>query len=302
MFKQMSRRWRTQLNIAALTTAWIVGGVALPGWAEFAPPNTLSRPGSRFGAGTRAVEPPRHWPVEPLAPPPPLPAPPVLAPARPRLKRRPGSDVLPQPIPTVPLPRKPSLSQCLVGDQRPLTTLVPKSLSGQTVSGYPTFYVYMPSPNTYDWVQFDLYAGMNANQRLVYRSTFQTLNQSGIARLTLPEDPTVMPLDVGKTYRWQITLVCLSQPSQNIWAEGWIERVSPSPKFKTDLATATSAERFKVYAQASLWYDLLRELAEQRQTVPNNVDIEKAWQDLMVSEVVALPQMVTQPLIMQERP
>ena len=191
---------------------------------------------------------------------------------------------------------------CSADSQRALTTLVPTTLYGQTLSGYPTFYWYMPNRNTYESARFDLYDATDANQKLVYRSQFQISGEAGIARLTLPANTTISPLAVGKTYRWRVVLVCPERPSRNIFAEGWVERVSPSAELKADLAAAALRDHGQVYAKAGLWYDMLKALADQRQAHIADTNLTEEWNNLMTSEVVALPKMVAQPLITPEMP
>ena len=190
--------------------------------------------------------------------------------------------------------------QCSADWKRPLTTVVPKTLYGQTLSGHPTVYWYMPNRNTYESARFVLYEVDDANLHQVYRSEFMISGQAGIASLKLPEDMTVSPLEVGKTYRWMVVLVCADEPSLNVFAEGWIERVNPSANFKTKLAATKPEERFRVYAEAGLWYDMLHNLAHQRQANPMNPVINQEWQTLMESKVVDLSKLSNQPFVLSQ--
>jgi hypothetical protein len=65
---------------------------------------------------------------------------------------------------------------------------------------------------------------------------------------------------VGKRYRWQVELVCNpSRPSSNLFAEAAIEVVPLQAGLKTQLAQSRDhLDRAKLYAQANLWYDVLK--------------------------------------------
>ena len=208
--------------------------------------------------------------------------------------RRPGS--------RVGLATRGGTDLCSADSRYPLTTLVPKTLEGRTLSGYPTFYWFMPNRNTYASARFDLYEVKEADQHLVYRSEFQISGQAGIASLSLPADTTVSPLEMGKSYRWMLVLVCPDRPSRNIFAEGWVERVSPSDQLKEDLAAANPEDRINLYGEAGLWYDLVKALADQRQAKAADLTLAKEWQDLMESEVVDLSKLANQPFVMPEQP
>ena len=187
-------------------------------------------------------------------------------------------------------------TQCRAARTPPLTTVVPLTLYGRTLSGYPTFYWYMPE-NTYDMARFVLYDMSGSEPRPVYRSNFTISGQTGLAHLTLPMATTLAPLEVGKMYRWMVVLVCTDHPSLNVFAEGWIERVTPSAKLKARLAVAQPDDRFRVYGEAGVWYDMLRDLAQLRQANPMQPTPIGEWQTLMDSEAVELSQLPTQPFV-----
>ena len=129
-----------------------------------------------------------------------------------------------------------------------ITLLVPEDRIPLTLSEHPTFWWYSSQELSLP-LRFTL---LEPGQKPIYSQEL-TLNKSGLIALTLPE--TVPPLEVGKEYRWSVSILCNRQkPSQNAVAQAWIERVSvPQPKVEeTEQLSCNLA-----YARAGLWYDAL---------------------------------------------
>lgn len=86
-------------------------------------------------------------------------------------------------------------------------------------------------------------------RKTLYVQEFSSLD-SGLTSLTLPES---VSLEVGKRYRWTVSILCSRQrPSRNPYTEAWVEIVSlPSfVKEKENLSCDT-------YEKAEIWYDAL---------------------------------------------
>lgn len=131
-----------------------------------------------------------------------------------------------------------------------LTLIVPKnqdSLSDipKTTLSHPTFVWYLAQQSSVP-TKFTLVEP----GRTIYAQEFN-LEGFGLVALTLPK--TVPPLEVGKDYRWTVSLLCSRQnPSRNPYTQAWIERVSNSFYPKEGKKLACDA-----YEKAEIWYDTL---------------------------------------------
>ncbi len=85
--------------------------------------------------------------------------------------------------------------------------------------------------------------------RTIYIQEFSSLD-SGLISLTLPES---VKLEVGKRYRWTVSILCSFQrPSRNPYTQAWVEIVPVSSFLK-------EKENFSCddYEKAEIWYDAI---------------------------------------------
>ncbi len=190
-----------------------------------------------------------------------------------------------------------------------LVALIPKSNDGKTTSAFPTFWFYIPT------FQFLPSEQSSANQTAVRvrEGEFMLLDdrglpvlkaaipvklpdQSGFARFTLPNDPSLWlkskGLEVGKRYNWFFSVGCdEKQPAKNPSVRGWIARVAPSG-LAEQLQKVPANKRYEVYIQNQIWFEGFTLLAEDRQAAPDT------WagtlSDLELSKVAQAPIMVLQ--------
>ena len=180
-----------------------------------------------------------------------------------------------------------------------LTALVPVSDMGLTTASYPTFYWYMPQ-TLCKLASFTLYAveAQGKQETPVYQSTFWITGNSGLASFTLPADAMLPSLETGKDYRWELTLILNpEEPSGNKSVVGWISRVAPGPDLVAKLAKTKLEDRFSIYAEAGLWYDALKELADLRRDRPGDPGLLTQWMELLKSKAVQLDAIANQPSI-----
>ena len=183
--------------------------------------------------------------------------------------------------------------QCRADKDQRLTALVPRSNNGWTLSERPNLHWYMPS-SSFKLARFDLYEVGEGEQHQAYSAEFPITGNAGVTS-SVHLDPPLPPLTIGQSYRWVIVLVCPDQPSRNVFAEGWVQRVQPKAAVAAQLAAAAPEDRFKIYAEAGLWYDTLQELAQLRQAQPQESSLIQEWQELMASESVQLSEVPAQP-------
>ncbi len=164
---------------------------------------------------------------------------------------------------------------CKAQEQAPLTLLVPEDHVPLTTSSHPTFYWYM---NTTLSTPIRLTIQEPGQPSLIYVRNWSQ-GMSGVYAMKLPA--TVNPLQVGKQYRWTVTVICNpKKPSENIYAKAWIERV------KKPNIISNNRSCLESYAESGIWYDAL--------SCPrSNKYSEEFW---------SLLDQVDLPLIVRERP
>lgn len=150
-----------------------------------------------------------------------------------------------------------------------VTLLVPQNHTATTVSARPTFFWHLSQKLSLP-LRFTL---LEPGKKPIL--TKELKPEPGIVALKLPQDTA--PLEVGKTYRWTVTVVCNpSKPSRNLFAQAWIERVPlPTEARLSDNTTDTSFCSLS-YAKAGIWYDALA--CNYTRLVQNQNNPDSSWQ------------------------
>jgi hypothetical protein len=169
-----------------------------------------------------------------------------------------------------------------------LTALVPPSGVGTTASAYPTISWYMPESSASevelvlrDADEYDIYS---AKYALAKSDQGIVKGSPGIMSLSLPASANLSPLEIGKDYYWTIALICDPiDRSNDILAEGGIQRVQPSPTMLELLEQATEQERVALYAQEGLWYETVATLVNLRRNRPDDNNLARSWNQLLSS-------------------
>ena len=127
-----------------------------------------------------------------------------------------------------------------------VTLLVPQNHTATTISARPTFIWHLSQKLSLP-LRFTL---LEPGKKPIL--TKELKPEPGIVALKLPQN--VAPLEVGKTYRWTVTVICnKNKPSRNLFAQAWIERV-PLP---TEAQLSNRTDCSLSYARAGIWYDAL---------------------------------------------
>ncbi len=171
-----------------------------------------------------------------------------------------------------------------------LKLLVPDDHTGQTLSGHPTFLWYV-SQVPREPVEFALVESGVAQPIFVQQLQ---LDKAGIVRVEMPKNlPELVP---GKEYRWSVSFIeNVNQPSNDTFAQSWIERVPETAGLKQQLAAArTNRDRASVYAQAGAWYDALNALSTAQAANPTDSSIREDF-------IALLEQGGLQEVALQER-
>lgn len=128
--------------------------------------------------------------------------------------------------------------------------LTPEDHIGLTVSANPTIFWYVKKKISVP-IEFTL---LEPKHKPLFVKKIKATSP-GIVALKLP--PEVAKLEIGKQYRWTISLICNPyRPSDNSYASAWIERIP----FSTSLKIETSQNKANcslIYGKASIWYDAL---------------------------------------------
>ena len=174
-------------------------------------------------------------------------------------------------------------SHCALNSQEsisPFTPLLPSSNFGLTVSSHPTVLAHIPTSSA-EYIFFTL-------RDEVSEETFQTIlpisPQSGIIGIDIPREAPA--LEVGKTYKWSFALMCndkLRPDSPTV--EGFIKRIQP------EYELANKLEKFEdndinvaaLYGKAGIWYDTLSTLVNLKQNEPQDRNLKKIWDNLLLN-------------------
>ena len=180
----------------------------------------------------------------------------------------------------------------------PLLALMPASDKGITksitVAEYPTFFFYIPDVDL-EGVQGE-FVLRNEKDKEIYRADFELKVPDSILMVDLSGFPSFPPLEVGKSYRWDFTIVVnpLDRSTGVIYVDGDIQRVELSSELKHKLDTALPQEKPAIYAANGIWQDALASLASLRCASPNDSAMAADWTSLL--QQVQLPKISRKPL------
>ena len=164
----------------------------------------------------------------------------------------------------------------------PMTSLLPSSQQGLTIATHPTFWVYIPQTSA-SQAHFTL---KDENNRGVYQAQFPLEKTGRIVSISLPKDES--PLEVGKTYQWSVALICQPTQTDIPIVGGKVKRVESNSALIIDQSVGKTSELLLEeavsYGKAGYWYDMLNNLAQLRQTHPDDDIISANWIHLLNSE------------------
>lgn len=167
---------------------------------------------------------------------------------------------------------------------KPLTALVPeKGNQGLTTAEHPVFWFYIPyAPEDIHSIEFSVQNW--DEQTTVYQTSVQLSQTPGIIGISLPPSPK-HSLKLNKSnqlsYQWSLNVNCKAkQPSEqdDMVLDGWVTRVQPSPKLV-----------------GVIWYDELTNRAKRYLSAPQNIEVKKAWAELL--ESVGLKGLAQEPVV-----
>lgn len=180
---------------------------------------------------------------------------------------------------------------CALG-QKPLTALIPPTNSGQTLSGHPTFFFYVPQTRSL----LAEFAVLDEKNQPIYQTNLNVTGIEGVVSVSLPETSEKPLLEAGKGYKWQFAILCNPDTQEDdLIVDGWIERVQPDATLVQQIEKASGRDRVVLLARSGFWYDTLHSLAELRTSEPNNTAFADDWTNLLQS--VGLEKVSSEPLV-----
>lgn len=174
-------------------------------------------------------------------------------------------------------------SQCQV--EAPLTALVPAYGVQSITRESRTLWLYFPySPGA-----------KVERSKLVLTDTDDVIVYEGPGKLQAPNNPGIVgvefpsSLEVDKTYKWELSVDvdCGSGSQASLkydYVHGLVKLVELPVELKQKLESETDPlKRYKLYAEAEVWYGALTELAEIRALGRENQAVNSVWVELLDS-------------------
>ena len=159
--------------------------------------------------------------------------------------------------------------------EQQLTPLLPPNKFGLTVSANPTFFAYIPKTSAIA-VEFTL---ENQQGKGIARKTVALTTTPSIVNVQFDKNP----LEVGKDYKWLVSVICETGDPEDIFSEGIIRRIIPESTLLSKLEKATVIERVSLYAKFGIWHEAIADLANLLLAQPNSTELKTSWLNLLTS-------------------
>lgn len=175
---------------------------------------------------------------------------------------------------------QPTQSSALAQNLNPLLPS-PSTKLQLTASAHPTFLVYVPRTSA-KAMEFVLFA--DNSEKEIYQTTLNLTGTPGIVSISVPS--TTPALEMGKDYRWIVTMACPSQSEESApedpYVQGLVRRIQ-SDSSLSQLDKAKPLDRVALYAKSGFWYEAVANLAALRKAQPSDPEVASAWKDLLQS-------------------
>ena len=174
------------------------------------------------------------------------------------------------------------------GDEN-IIALIPGTNFGYTTQENPSLWVYFPY-TTQEKVRFTL---KNGEDEQVYQQELILSGTPGIVEISLPE---TFQLEVDQVYYWEFEVGLEAYgDADNPIIRGAIERVAMDDALKDKLAGKSEQEKLEIYAENSLWFDVLSGLISLRQSNPEDEKNASLWTSLL--QQIGFEDLNKQPLL-----
>ncbi len=193
-----------------------------------------------------------------------------------------------------------SRGNCAISEQIPLTAIIPASVSSDlspsseraenstietvfslTAQASPSFWYYVPYPLSTTRLEFVL---QDENGNILYQGTGSpdqsVLQESGgVIQVSLPD--TAPALQPNGLYHWFFLAYCDDINPE--FVDGWIMRSPISEALSSAVSNTTPRAQAALYAQNSLWQEVLTLLGEQYREAPTDPTRASDWGNLLKS-------------------
>ena len=142
-----------------------------------------------------------------------------------------------------------------------------------TVSAHPTFLVYVPQTSAKG-----LELTLEQDGKGIYQTTMNLTGTPGIVSISLPA--TAPELEIGKDYKWLVSVVCESGSPEDSYVVGSVRRIQPDSSL-SQIDRAQPLDKFALYAKSGVWFDAVANLATLRKAQPNDPQVASAWENLL---------------------
>lgn len=178
-----------------------------------------------------------------------------------------------------------------------VTAVLPASNQGLTVSGHPTFWIYVPKTSA-SQARFILQDDNDPDGVVeMYETTFdlpKNLTETGgLVSIQMPEN--LNELEIGKTYTYYTTLICSPGDGEIInYDQGFVTRQEvPDSIAEVQANQALSPEQSlwqqtMLYAESGIWLETVDTFLALMEYDPNNRVLQNQWMSLLRSDFVNL--------------
>lgn len=142
-----------------------------------------------------------------------------------------------------------------------------------TLSPRPTFLVYVPQTSA-KGVELTL----ERDGKGIYQTRVNLSGTPGIVSIKLPANAP--ELEMGKDYKWLVSMVCGSGAPEDSFVEGSVRRIQ-SDSTLSQIDRAKPLDKVALYAKNGVWFDAVATLAALRKAQPNDPQVALAWENLL---------------------
>lgn len=155
-----------------------------------------------------------------------------------------------------------------------LIPLLPTKKFGLTYSSNPRFYAYIPKTSAIAVV----YTLENQEGKGIDQKRIDLTNTPSIVGVQFSE-----PLEIGKDYKWLVSVVCVADDPEDTFSEGIVRRIKPNPALIGKLEKAKDSDLVDLYAKSGIWYEALDSLVKLRLINPKDPELNSIWLNLLKS-------------------
>jgi len=158
-----------------------------------------------------------------------------------------------------------------IGDMTLVLVVLAPDHTGLTTKEQPTLYWYASEP-----VPAKLEVTLINDEDIdpALEEVIATPGKAGIQSIDLAK--TGAKLEVGKEYRWFVTVVAdPGQRSNDVVASGTIQRITPSEELKSEIAGADENALAGIYAREGVWYDAIDALTRMIDKSPGDSGLQQ---------------------------